>query len=129
MLLCHAVIANLEHRHSYVRKNAVLALTAIYRLPKGELLVPDAPELVERMLQNEQVRAAAPGQAPAACGGCICGVDGSCCRGFLQLVGGHYVTCILPFSIVSMHASNTCRAFAGFGRGSPWMPRVGHCAS
>lgn len=51
-----AVIANLDHRHSYVRKNAVLALTAIYKLPKGELLVPDAPELVERMLQNEQVR-------------------------------------------------------------------------
>lgn len=50
-----AVIANLEHRHSYVRKNAVLALTAIFNLPKGELLVPDAPELVERMLQNEQV--------------------------------------------------------------------------
>lgn len=51
-----AVIANLEHRHSYVRKNAVLALAAIFRLPKGELLVPDAPDLVERMLQNEQVR-------------------------------------------------------------------------
>lgn len=50
-----AVIANLEHRHSYVRKNAVLALAAIYRLPKGELLVPDAPDLVEKMLQNEQV--------------------------------------------------------------------------
>lgn len=50
-----AVIANLEHRHSYVRKNAVLALAAIFHLPKGELLAPDAPELVERMLQNEQV--------------------------------------------------------------------------
>ncbi len=49
------MIANLDHRHSYVRKNAVLALTAIYKLPKGELLVPDAPELVEKMLQNEQV--------------------------------------------------------------------------
>ncbi|EFN54954.1 hypothetical protein CHLNCDRAFT_56190 [Chlorella variabilis] len=52
--LVPSVIANLDHRHSYVRKNAVLALTAIYKLPKGELLVPDAPELVERMLQNEQ---------------------------------------------------------------------------
>lgn len=52
--LVPSVIANLEHRHSYVRKNAVLALTAIFNLPKGELLVPDAPELVERMLQNEQ---------------------------------------------------------------------------
>ena len=59
--LCPAVIANLEHRHSYVRKNAVLALAAIFRLPKGELLVPDAPELVEKMLQNEQVRCGGAG--------------------------------------------------------------------
>ena len=50
----HTVIANLEHRHSYVRKNAVLALAAIYRLPKGELLVPDAPEFVEKLLVGEQ---------------------------------------------------------------------------
>ena len=49
-----AVISNLEHRHSYVRKNAVLALAAIYRLPKGELLVPDAPEFVEKLLNIEQ---------------------------------------------------------------------------
>lgn len=49
-----AVIGNLEHRHSYVRKNAVLALSAIYRLPKGEFLVPDAPELVEKLLGSEQ---------------------------------------------------------------------------
>lgn len=46
-----AVIANLEHRHSYVRKNAVLALNAIYKLPKGEHLVPDAPEVIEKLLQ------------------------------------------------------------------------------
>jgi coatomer subunit beta len=48
------VIANLEHRHSYVRKSAVLALDSIYRLPRGELLVPDAPELVEKLLASEQ---------------------------------------------------------------------------
>jgi coatomer subunit beta len=52
--LVPSVLANLEHRHSYVRKSAVLALAAIYRLPKGELLAPDAPELVERLLQQEQ---------------------------------------------------------------------------
>jgi coatomer subunit beta len=52
--LVPSVIANLEHRHSYVRKNAVLALAAIYRLPKGELLVPDAPEFVEKLLNTEQ---------------------------------------------------------------------------
>lgn len=44
----------MEHRHSYVRKNAVLALAAIFRLPRGELLCPDAPEMVEKLLQNEQ---------------------------------------------------------------------------
>eukprot|EP00887_Chlorella_sp_A99_P002075 scaffold21.g2075.t1 len=52
--LVPSVITNLEHRHSYVRKNAVLALAAIYRLPKGELLIPDAPDLVERLLKGEQ---------------------------------------------------------------------------
>ena len=36
---------------SYVRRNAVLAINAIYRLPKGELLLSDAPDLVEKVLQ------------------------------------------------------------------------------
>jgi len=52
--LVPSIIQNLEHRHSYVRKNAVMALSAVYRLPKGELLVPDAPELVETLLRSEQ---------------------------------------------------------------------------
>lgn len=52
--LIPSVTANLEHRHSYVRKNAVLALGAIYKLPKGELLVPDAPEYLEKLLAGEQ---------------------------------------------------------------------------
>ncbi|KAL6769382.1 COPB1 [Auxenochlorella protothecoides x Auxenochlorella symbiontica] len=51
--LVHSVLANLEHRHSYVRKNAVLALDAIWKLPRGELLAPDAPEVVERLLAGE----------------------------------------------------------------------------
>ncbi|WPT11894.1 Coatomer subunit beta-1 [Picochlorum sp. SENEW3] len=52
--LVPSVIQNLEHRHSYVRKNAVMALSAVYKLPKGELLVPDAPELIEKLLRSEQ---------------------------------------------------------------------------
>ena len=52
--LVPSVIQNLEHRHSYVRKNAVMALAAVYKLPKGDLLVPDAPELVEKLLRSEQ---------------------------------------------------------------------------
>lgn len=35
-------------RHSYVRRNAVLAINGLFKLPKGELLLPDAPELIEK---------------------------------------------------------------------------------
>jgi coatomer subunit beta len=41
-------------RHSYVRRNAVLAISALCKLPKGDLLVPDADELIERFLGQEQ---------------------------------------------------------------------------
>ncbi|KAJ1944884.1 coatomer subunit beta, partial [Linderina pennispora] len=42
---------NLEHRHAYVRKNAVMAISSIYRcLPH---LVPDAPELIYSFLVAE----------------------------------------------------------------------------
>ncbi|KAJ2790675.1 coatomer subunit beta, partial [Coemansia linderi] len=41
----------LEHRHAYVRKNAVVAVAAIYRcLPH---LIPDAPELISSFLAAE----------------------------------------------------------------------------
>ncbi|XP_075972533.1 coatomer subunit beta [Anticarsia gemmatalis] len=42
----------LEHRHSYVRRNAVLAIFTIYR--NFEFLIPDAPELVANFLESEQ---------------------------------------------------------------------------
>ncbi|KZT08642.1 coatomer protein [Laetiporus sulphureus 93-53] len=41
----------LEHRHSYVRKNAVFAVYTIYR--QFEHLVPDAPELIQTFLAAE----------------------------------------------------------------------------
>ena len=41
----------LEHRHSYVRKNAVFAVYTIYR--EFEQLIPDAPELIETFLAAE----------------------------------------------------------------------------
>jgi coatomer subunit beta len=41
----------LEHRHSYVRKNAVFALYSIYR--EFEHLVPDAAELMTAFLGAE----------------------------------------------------------------------------
>jgi coatomer subunit beta len=41
----------LEHRHSYVRKNAVFAVYTIYR--SFEHLIPDAPELIQTFLAAE----------------------------------------------------------------------------
>lgn len=52
--LVPSILANLEHRHSYVRRAAVLAVNSIYKLPKGELLLQDAPETIEKVLRSEQ---------------------------------------------------------------------------
>ncbi|MEW5304789.1 MAG: hypothetical protein WDW36_007376 [Sanguina aurantia] len=52
--LVPSILANLEHRHSYVRRNAVVAVNCIYKLPKGELLLQDAPETIEKVLRSEQ---------------------------------------------------------------------------
>lgn len=41
----------LEHRHSYVRKNAVWAVASIYQ--HSEPLIPDAPELIQTFLETE----------------------------------------------------------------------------
>ncbi|KXT17883.1 hypothetical protein AC579_5923 [Pseudocercospora musae] len=43
--------ACLEHRHSYVRKNAVFAIASIYQ--HSEALMPDAPELIQNFLESE----------------------------------------------------------------------------
>ncbi|RUP49758.1 adaptin N terminal region-domain-containing protein [Jimgerdemannia flammicorona] len=43
--------ACLEHRHSYVRKNAVFAIYSIYK--HFENLIPDAPELIQNFLAAE----------------------------------------------------------------------------
>lgn len=47
-------LAVVSCRHSYVRRNAVLAIHSLRKLPKGDLLVPDADELIERFLSQEQ---------------------------------------------------------------------------
>lgn len=49
--LLPSVRSNLEHRHSYVRKNAVLAVYSIFR--NFDYLIPDAPELIFNFLLNE----------------------------------------------------------------------------
>ena len=41
----------LEHRHAYVRKNAVFAVASIYH--NFESLIPDAPELIQTFLEAE----------------------------------------------------------------------------
>lgn len=50
--LMPSIIACLEHRHSYVRRNAVLAIFTIYR--NFEFLIPDAPDLIAKYLEGEQ---------------------------------------------------------------------------
>lgn len=49
--LIPSIRQNLEHRHSFVRRNAVLAVHTIFE--KFEFLIPDAPELVEQFLAEE----------------------------------------------------------------------------
>lgn len=50
--LMPAIRTCLEHRHSYVRRNAVLAIYTIYR--NFDFLIPDAPELIANFLEAEQ---------------------------------------------------------------------------
>lgn len=50
--LMPSVKACLEHRHQYVRKNAVLAIYHAHKL-FGETLIPDAPELIQTFLVAE----------------------------------------------------------------------------
>ncbi|XP_024365119.1 coatomer subunit beta-1 isoform X2 [Physcomitrium patens] len=52
--LIPSVLANLEHRHAFVRRNAILAINAICKLPQGEQLIPDAAEYIEKVLHQEQ---------------------------------------------------------------------------
>jgi len=42
---------NLEHRHSYVRRNAVLAIYTVFR--NFDTVIPDAPELIFHLLSSE----------------------------------------------------------------------------
>lgn len=50
--LMPAIRQCLEHRHSYVRRNAVLAIYTIFR--NFDFLIPDAPELIAKFLEGEQ---------------------------------------------------------------------------
>ncbi|KAF6152121.1 hypothetical protein GIB67_031443 [Kingdonia uniflora] len=54
--LIPSVLVSLGHRHSYIRRNAILAVMAIYKVSssQGEQLLVDAPEMIEKMLVSEQ---------------------------------------------------------------------------
>ncbi|KAF5204570.1 Coatomer subunit beta-1, partial [Thalictrum thalictroides] len=52
--LIPSVLANLEHRHPYIRKSAILAVMSIYNLQQGDQLLVDAPEMIEKALSTEQ---------------------------------------------------------------------------
>ena len=48
--LIPSVKANLDHRHSYVRRNAIMCLHSVFK--DYEFLCPDAPSLVFQALLN-----------------------------------------------------------------------------
>lgn len=48
--LVPSIKANLENRHAYVKRNAVLAIFSIYN--NFEYLLPDAPEVIFDFLQK-----------------------------------------------------------------------------
>jgi len=50
--LIPSIKACLEHRHPYVRKNAVLAVFHAHRR-FGENIIPDGPELIQTLIANE----------------------------------------------------------------------------
>ncbi|XP_050375463.1 coatomer subunit beta-1 [Argentina anserina] len=52
--LIPSILQNLEHRHPYIRRYAILAIMSIYKLPQGEQILVDAPEMIEKLLSTEQ---------------------------------------------------------------------------
>ncbi|XP_065179179.1 coatomer subunit beta-like [Sycon ciliatum] len=50
--LMPSILNCLEHRHAYVRRNAVLAIYTIYK--NFDMLIPDAPELMQNFLEKEK---------------------------------------------------------------------------
>ncbi|XP_047315302.1 coatomer subunit beta-1-like [Impatiens glandulifera] len=56
--LIPTVLSNLEHRNPFVRRNAILAVMSIYKLPQGEQMMDNAPDLIEKVLATEQDSAA-----------------------------------------------------------------------
>lgn len=49
-----------EHRHSFVRKNAVMAVFTIYK--NFEFLIPDAPELIQTFMAAVSFPRSLPGE-------------------------------------------------------------------
>lgn len=52
--LIPSILLNLDHRHPFVRRNAILAIMSIFKLPNGDHLLQDAPELIEKLISGEQ---------------------------------------------------------------------------
>ncbi|CAI0438730.1 unnamed protein product [Linum tenue] len=51
--LIPSVLQNLEHRHPFIRRNAIFTVMSIYKLPQGDQLLVDAPEMIEKVLSSE----------------------------------------------------------------------------
>ncbi|KDN39613.1 putative SEC26-coatomer complex beta chain of secretory pathway vesicles [Tilletiaria anomala UBC 951] len=51
--LVPSILTCLEHRHSYVRKNALFCVYSVFTTPTTAALIPDAPDLMETFLAAE----------------------------------------------------------------------------
>lgn len=52
--LVPSILSCLDHRKTFVRRNAVLAVHAVAKLPKGDVLIPDSAEIVDHFLRQEE---------------------------------------------------------------------------
>ena len=52
--LIPSILLNVEHRHPFVRRNAILAIMSIFKLPQGEHLLQDSGEMIEKLIGQEQ---------------------------------------------------------------------------
>ncbi|KAK8803704.1 hypothetical protein WA158_001398 [Blastocystis sp. Blastoise] len=50
--LVEVIRENLDHRHPYVRRNAVMTVYSIYK-SFGDRLMPEAPDIISEFIQNE----------------------------------------------------------------------------
>ncbi|GKA45595.1 putative exostosin-like protein [Tanacetum coccineum] len=105
--LIPSILANLEHQLPFVRRNAILAVSAIYKLPKGDRLLVDVPEIIEKVLTTEADQSA---KRNAFLMLCTCAQDNASEeRRKGEVHNDHYITvkCSAPSAAVIFECART----------------------